>query len=50
MTANQEPLFWKTNREWYRINKQKDCYELTEKAPKRAKKSFELYNSKKNPL
>lgn len=50
MTANQEPLYWKTNQEWYRINKQKDCYELTEKAPERAKKSFELYNSKKHPL
>ena len=46
MTANKESLFWKTNKEWYRINREKDCYELTEKAPKRARESFELYKSK----
>lgn len=38
MTTNMESLFWKTNKEWYRVNKEKDCYELTEKAPERAKK------------
>ena len=46
MTANKESLFWKTNKEWYRINREKDCYELTEKAPKRARESFALYKSK----
>lgn len=43
MTANQEPMFWRTNKEWYKINRKKDCFELTDKAPERAKKSFELY-------
>ena len=43
MSANQEPMFWRSNKEWYRINKEKDCFELTDKATERAKKSFELY-------
>lgn len=43
MTANQEPLFWKSNKEWYRVNRVKDCFELTDKAPERARKSFEMY-------
>jgi len=43
MTANQEPLYWRSNKEWYRINEEKDCFELTDKAPERAKKSFKLY-------
>ena len=47
MTVNKEALFWKTNKEWYRVNYAKDCYELTEKAPKRARESFELYNTKR---
>lgn len=25
MTANKESLYWKTNKEWYRINYEKDC-------------------------
>ncbi len=43
MTANKESLYWRTNKEWYRINKEKDCFELTDKAPERARKSFEMY-------
>lgn len=43
MTANTEPMFWMSNKEWYKINKEKDCFELTDKATERAKKSFELY-------
>ncbi len=46
MTANKEALYWKTNKDWYRINSEKGCYELTDKAPERAKKSFELFMSK----
>lgn len=48
MTTNTEPMFWKTNKEWYRYNSEKEgheitCYELTDKAPERARKSFEMY-------
>ena len=46
MTSDKERLYWKTNKEWYRINREKDCFELTEKAPLRAQKSFDLYNKK----
>ena len=48
MTANKESLYWKTNEEWYRINYEKDCYELTEKAPERAIESFKMYNAKQS--
>ena len=43
MTVNQEPLYWKTNKTWYRINKERDCFELTDQAPPRAVESFKLY-------
>ena len=46
MTANMESLYWKTNKEWYFIN-DSGKFELTENAPERAKKSFELYMSKR---
>ena len=45
MTMSAERLYWKSNKEWYRINEE-GKYELTEKAPERAKKSFELYKGK----
>lgn len=48
MTADKEPLYWRTNKEWYRINKEKDCFELTDKAPVRAKKSFDMYKELQN--
>ena len=43
MSGNRECVYWKKNKDWYRINWEKDCYELTDKAPERAIKSFELY-------
>lgn len=45
MTSNKESLYWKSNKEWYRINEDGE-FELTELAPERAQKSFELYISK----
>ena len=45
MSAYREYAYWKTNKDWYRINWEKDCYELTDKAPERAVKSFELYKN-----
>ena len=33
MTANMEFMYWRTNKEWYTINREKDCFELTEQAP-----------------
>lgn len=46
MTADQERVYWKTNKEWYRINEQ-GKYELTEKATERAKASFALFTKNK---
>lgn len=43
MTANREFMYWRTNKEWYRINSKKDCFELTDKATERAKRSFKMY-------
>lgn len=43
MTANMEPMYWRTDKSWYRINHEKDCFELTDAAPERARKSFEMY-------
>lgn len=46
MTANNESTYWASNPEWYHVNKEKDEFELTEKAPERAIKSFDMW---KNP-
>ena len=43
MTADKEFMYWRSNKEWYRINRENDCFELTEAAPERARQSFELY-------
>lgn len=43
MTANREFMYWRTNEAWFTINEEKDCFELTEQAPERARRSFELY-------
>lgn len=43
MNANKEIMYWSSNEEWYRVNEEKDCYELTDKAPQRAIESFEMY-------
>lgn len=44
MKRNSERLYWMTNKNWYRINTQKDCFELTDEAPDRAKRSFAMWN------
>ena len=50
MTANKELIYWRTNSDWYRFNHEKDCFELTDKATERAKKSFELYKEMQKTL
>ena len=44
MKRNSERLYWMTNENWYRINTQKGCFELTDEAPERAKRSFAMWN------
>lgn len=41
MTTNMESVYWMRNEEWYKITEK--GFILTEKAPERARKSFELY-------
>ena len=49
MTANKESSYWASNPAWYRINKEKDSFELTDEAPERARISFEMWkNTKKH--
>ena len=48
MSANTEVMYWITNEEWYRINRELDRFELTEKATERAKKSFEMWKKMNN--
>ena len=44
MTANKEPVFWRKNKEWYTYDEEKNEFKMTDKAPERAIKSFELWN------
>ena len=36
-------MYWHSNPAWYTINEELDRYELTEAAPEKAIRSFELY-------
>ena len=45
MTADKEPMFWASNPEWFRINAETDQFELTDKAPERARISFEAWKN-----
>lgn len=44
----RESMYWMSNEEWYRINEETGRFELTDKAPERAAKSFELYCKRNN--
>ena len=48
MTMNSEPMYWHKNKEWYYIDREKDCFVLTDAAPERARQSFELYKKINN--
>lgn len=43
MKSWSEAMYWKTNRKWYRVNQEKNRFELTKDAPPRAIESFKLY-------
>lgn len=43
MTYDPEPLYWQTDKRWWKIVDGK--FVLTDEAPERARKSFELFNS-----
>lgn len=39
----RESMYWMSDEEWYRINEETGCFELTDEAPERAVESFKLY-------
>lgn len=40
---NKDSMYWAKNEDWYFINKEKQRFELTGKAPEEARRSFEKY-------
>lgn len=42
---NEEILYWKNNDEWWDVDEEKREFILTNKAPKKAKESFEKYKN-----
>lgn len=43
MSGNTELLYWQEDESWYKYNKEKKAYELTDKATERAKNSFKMW-------
>ena len=39
-----------TNKSWYKINREKDCFEILDSAPAKAKLSFEIWSGKRKTL
>ena len=48
MKSHSEEMYWMTNKKWYRVNEEKDCFELTKYAPPRAIDSFRLWLKQNN--
>ena len=46
MKVDKERVYWRTNKEWWTIVNGK--YVLTDKATDRAKRSFDLFKTKKD--
>lgn len=49
MDTNFESIYWLTNKDWYKINEEKDCFEILDSAPAKAKLSFEIWCGKRKP-
>ena len=50
MTASKEikeMMYWLSDPSWYRINEETDDFELTDNAPERAKRSFDMWKKPK---
>ena len=46
MTADRETIFWRSNPEWFFFDEEKDEFVLTDKAPERARRSFDLFRGR----
>lgn len=42
-SRNKDCMNWKKNRDWYYIDREKQRFVLTKKAPAEARRSFEKY-------
>ncbi len=49
MDTNFESIYWLTNKDWYKINEEKDCFEILDSAPAKAKLSFKIWCGKRKP-
>ena len=47
MDTNFESIYWLINKDWYKINEEKDCFEILDSAPAKAKLSFEIWCGKR---
>ena len=45
VAVNTEKVYWLTQKQWYRPNKNKDGFEILPDAPERVKNSFKMWNS-----
>ena len=46
MTMNKEIFYWQSDKSWYRFDEEQKIIVLTDEAPERARKSFELMKEK----
>ena len=49
MTFDRELFYWESNPEWYRVN-EAGQFELTDKAPERAVRSFNLAKTQRSEM
>lgn len=47
VTSFMECMYWATNELWFRLNPETKMLELTDEAPERARKSFEMWRNNK---
>ena len=40
---NRDTVYWTKNKEWFTLDKEHQRFELTDKAPDEARRSFEKY-------
>ena len=50
MKRNRPRMYWMTNPDRYRCNYEKDCFELTDEAPVKARRSFAMWNRPERPI
>lgn len=43
MSCKQDNLYWRSNPDWWRFDRERNDYILTDKAPEKAKESFRRF-------